>query len=1100
MKKTFLSVWLASLLCLLSLAAKAQVTASCEKISIQPGETQEVKISLNNGSIDITDFEGYIALPEGISFVAAHDGNYCKMTGREVAGQALNEGLQSDGRLLFGIYQMTGTTGFTGESGDVVAFTIKADENLALGDYELNFEEGLAVTIDATSYETPFTTGLTVYKAMTVSVTSSNDEWGTVTGGVTDVMPNSTTTLTATPTDGYSFVNWTEGETVVSEANPYELTVTADATIVGNFKANQYSITFDSDGGTEVATITQDYNTAITAPTAPTKTGYTFAGWNPALPETMPLDGAALTAQWTINQYSLTLVLGNGEENVVLTQDYASAIEAPTPERTGYTFAGWDSEVPSTMPAEDKTFTAQWTINQYTMTFALANGEDDVVLTQDYATELEAPAPTRTGYTFAGWQPEVPSTVPAENTTYTAQWTVNQYTLTFVLGNGEENVVLTQDYATDVTAPTPTRTGYTFNGWDGEVPSTMPAENKTFTAQWTINQYTMTFVLGNGEENTVLTQDYATELEAPVPTRTGYTFAGWQPEVPATVPAENSTYTAQWTINQYSLTFVLGNGEENVVLTQDYATDVTAPVPTRTGYTFAGWDGEVPETVLAENSTYTAQWTVNQYTMTFVQGNSEKGITLDNVTLTQDYGTAIEAPTPTFEDHTFKRWTPEVPATVPAEDMTFTAVWDTQAYSLKFVADDMTIYDEMVEEEAPLYGIASTIDVPAKAGYEFTGWSPAITEETLMPSEATAYTAQYAKKSITVTFSFGGNGQQEQQTTAEYGDALTAPTVSAWAGHHFTGWSPAVPETMPAENTTYTAQWQISAYTITCNLDGGTLPDGTQWPAFYTIESDDITLPTPTREGYEFLGWTGTGLAEATTTVTIARGSTGSRQYTAQWKAIEVTPVEEETTVDIRKLADTDLTNTVVDDVYYNLGEDAYDTADQSIVISQPTDMQVIADKTPGSDDVRTAYNGLIMQVAKGTGSITVNSLTLGDALLAVQVGADGTPTTAQQSEKGDVVVRYTAEDDAYVYIYSTTQAQLASLHSPLSSLTATDADAVKIYSITITPDATAVKAIGEGESTPTATNLYDLSGRKLTMAPAKGGIYVARGKKVIKH
>ena len=92
----------------------------------------------------------------------------------------------------------------------------------------------------------------------------------------------------------------------------------------------------------------------------------------------------------------------------------------------------------------------------------------------------------------------------------------------------------------------------------------MPAENTTYVAQWEINQYTATFELGNGEENVVKTQDYGTEIEAPVPEKEGYTFKGWDKEVPETMPAEDTTYVAQWEINQYTATFELGNGESNV--------------------------------------------------------------------------------------------------------------------------------------------------------------------------------------------------------------------------------------------------------------------------------------------------------------------------------------------------------------------------------------------------------------------------------------------------------------------------------------------------------------------------------------------------------
>ena len=162
---------------------------------------------------------------------------------------------------------------------------------------------------------------------------------------------------------------------------------------------------------------------------------------------------------------------------------------------------------------------------------------------------LQAPTVSREGYTFKGWSPSVPSVVPETTTTYTAQWQVNQYRMTFNANGGTGGQTLTLDYGSRVTAPTVTREGYTFNGWSPKVPSTMPATNTSYTAQWRVNRYTMTFDANGGEGGTSVTQDYGSTLIAPTVTRDGcYTFVGWLPEVPKTVPAENVTYVAQWEI------------------------------------------------------------------------------------------------------------------------------------------------------------------------------------------------------------------------------------------------------------------------------------------------------------------------------------------------------------------------------------------------------------------------------------------------------------------------------------------------------------------------------------------------------------------------
>ena len=164
---------------------------------------------------------------------------------------------------------------------------------------------------------------------------------------------------------------------------------------------------------------------------------------------------------------------------------------------------------------------------------------------------------TRAGYTQVGW-----STVDGGEKVYGFEdvytqnealtlypvWNTNKYTITFDTNGGSEIAPITQDYGTEITAPAnPTRKGYTFKGWDKEIPKTMPAENITVKAQWKINQYTITFDTNGGSDIAPITQDYGTEITAPDnPTRKGYTFKGWDKEIPETMPAENITITARW--------------------------------------------------------------------------------------------------------------------------------------------------------------------------------------------------------------------------------------------------------------------------------------------------------------------------------------------------------------------------------------------------------------------------------------------------------------------------------------------------------------------------------------------------------------------------
>ena len=287
---------------------------------------------------------------------------------------------------------------------------------------------------------------------------------------------------------GYTQVGWSTvdgGEKVYGFEDIY--TKNEALTLYPVWNTNKYTIAFDTNGGSEIAPITQDYGTEITAPDNPTRKGYTFKEWDKEIPKTMPAENITVKAQWEINQYTITFDTNGGSEIAPITQDYGTKITAPdNPTRKGYTFRGWDKEIPETMPAENITVKAQWEINQYTITFDTNGGSEIAPITQDYGTEITAPDnPTRKGYTFKGWDKEIPEAMPAENMTVKAQWEINQYTIAFDTNGGSEIAPITQDYGTEITAPdNPTRKGYTFKGWDKEIPETMPAENITITARW----------------------------------------------------------------------------------------------------------------------------------------------------------------------------------------------------------------------------------------------------------------------------------------------------------------------------------------------------------------------------------------------------------------------------------------------------------------------------------------------------------------------------------------------------------------------------------------------------------------------------------------
>ena len=430
---------------------------------------------------------------------------------------------------------------------------------------------------------------------------------------------------------GHTFKGWYDNESLTGDP------VTAiGGTEMGNkeywakWEINQYTITFDTAGGSEIAPITQDYGTAVTAPEPPAKPGYTFTGWNPALPATMPAENLTVTAQWTVNQYTITFDTAGGSAIAPITQDYGTAITAPAaPTREGYTFTGWDKTIPATMPAGDMTITAQWTVNQYTITYDLdggtAEGNPDTYTVETDAFTLKNP--TRPGYTFTGWsgtgltgEDNLTVTIPKGSTgnrSYTAHWSLNTYSITYDLNGGTASgnpTSYTVESAT-ITLNQPTKTGYTFTGWSGtdltgedNLTVTIPAGStgdRSYTAHWSLNTYSITYDLDGGTVSG--NPDFYTVESAAItlnqPTRIGYTFTGWsgtnltgEDNLTVTIPTGsigNRSYTAHWSLNTYSITYDLdggtafGNPDSYTV----ESAAITLNEPTKAGYVFTGWSG-----------------------------------------------------------------------------------------------------------------------------------------------------------------------------------------------------------------------------------------------------------------------------------------------------------------------------------------------------------------------------------------------------------------------------------------------------------------------------------------------------------------------------
>ena len=475
-------------------------------------------------------------------------------------------------------------------------------------------------------------------------------------GVPSQIRANCPATLPDSPTKrGYIFNGWLNGGT------PYDFTqnVTQNIHLTADWTPKSYTVKFDTNGGTAIAdkTLTWD-DKVLDGVSNPEKPGYDFAGWtfdggnvltrttyaNLAADDTVT--SITLTAQWTLHLYTVTLDANGGTFDAsgsTVAQDtmqvtYGGNFEQmPIPRYKGYFFRGWydeqwggrqygDEDGRGTYTydkTEDCTLYALWEEAPLcTVTFnpngGTLTGAETCQEKQNERIQRPYEEPIREGYYFRGWYKDADCTqmwdfddpIPGNMTLY-AGWDILSYVIRVRLENGEQDIIINQNYGTPVTVPDdPTREGYTFIGWDIPFPAKMPAKITTITAQWTINQYTITFDTAGGSEIDSIEQDYDTAITAPdAPTKEGYTFIGWDTTVPKKMPAKDMTVKALWQINRYKITFDTDGGSEIDPIEQDYDTAITAPDnPTKEGYAFIDWDTTVPAKMPARDMTIKALW------------------------------------------------------------------------------------------------------------------------------------------------------------------------------------------------------------------------------------------------------------------------------------------------------------------------------------------------------------------------------------------------------------------------------------------------------------------------------------------------------------
>ena len=363
--------------------------------------------------------------------------------------------------------------------------------------------------------------------------------------------------------------------------------------------------------------------------------------------------------------------------------------------------------------------------------------------------------------------------------------------------------------------------------------------------------YTVTMDTADGDP--IRPIQYTVESEAfqlPTPVRTGYIFLGWtgegitEPQKTIEIPQGSTgdrTYTANWQVIEYTIITLLegGNAGSSQVYFYTVEQTVTLPTPTRTGYTFLGWTGEgittpQPNVTIPKGSTgdktYIENWELTEYNIT-MELNGGSGQEKVVYTMTDE---DFELPTPTRNGYEFVGWTgegittPQTSVIIPkgsTGNKAYTANWQVIEYTITLDTNGGPVVSPIKYTVEDLF----TLPYILRPGYEFAGWT------------------------------LDGSGM------------LPFTPLIIYPGT--TG------------DLHYKAEWRLAEYTITMDLDGGS----GQEKVVYTITDEEFELPTPTRNGYEFVGWTGERITTPQTSVKIPKGSTGNKAYTANWKVIRYT-------------------------------------------------------------------------------------------------------------------------------------------------------------------------------------------------------------------
>ena len=738
---------------------------------------------------------------------------------------------------------------------------------------------------------------------------------------------NSSITQPETPFKvGYTFDGWFLDKEFKNEYI-FSTMPEESITLYAKWVINQYTISFNSLGGSEIKDITQNYNSDVSSPSSPTKEGYSFAGWyldeectKAYTISKMPAENITLFAKWNINQYTITFNTNGGSDVAPITLDYNSSLVRPAdPSKIGRTFAGWYSNVertkpyifPDKMPAENVVVYAKWNVNSYTVSFNVDGGYALQPVTMKYNDSFALPTPNKGGYSFLGWATSLDGevvygkneiyTLGATNVTLYAKWVINQYTISFNTNGGDSIAPITQDYNKLLSMPTnPSKTGYTFDGWYlNETLTTpfsssrMPADNITLYAKWNVISYTVSFNVDGGNTISPIIEEFNSSINLPSTTKTGYTFLGWASSLEGEVVyRENATYTlgasnvtlhavweantnTKYVVNHYGANLADGGYSpilsENLEGTTDEMTSVeyvSTLDKTSPFYGFEGVNAITQENIKPDGTTIINLFYQRKtYSVSFVDEENNPLCSPVNVIYQGSVGIIPSELVRTGYDYLLSNnFTAE---TTIEEDVVIVVTYDLRETSIAFY-NYPTNENPNIQTIVRDYGtdISSLAVTPIRTGYAFEGWftlngeSSGIWGEkysfTTMPEESIDLYAKWTIKQYTLSFNTNG-GDSISSITQDYGSSYTLPFANK-VGNTFLGWATSlegdvvatgnINYTFVAQNVTLYAKWEPKQYTLSFDVD-----DGNPIPPITEDFNKTIDLPTPTKTGNTFLGW-----------------------------------------------------------------------------------------------------------------------------------------------------------------------------------------------------------------------------------------------------